>query len=187
MPKKTIVNYIPKNRQEETDKKAMIEFIKQADNSLSRNNLVAHFTTSAFIITKDFNKVLFAFHNIYNNWSWIGGHNDLDSNFLNVCLKEVNEETGLTNFYPFSEEPIMLDIIQVTNHFKNGKYIGDHLHLNLTYLIIASDLDELKIKADENSALRWFKIEEMVNVTNEERMKPIYSKAYKIINELRSK
>ena len=186
MPLKTINKYIPKDEQEKIDKKAMIEFIAKFDNTLSRENLIAHFTTSAFIVTKDFNKVLFAFHNIYQNWAWIGGHNDLDNNFLNVCLKEVNEETGLTNFKAYSNEPIMLDIIHVTNHIKNGNYVGDHLHLNLTYLVVASEDDELIIKPDENSGLRWFNIEEMVQLTDEERMKPIYNKAFKIIDMIRS-
>lgn len=183
----TIKNYIPKNMQEETDRLAMINFIKANDNSLSRDNLVAHFTTSAFIVNDDFTKVVFAYHIIYQNWSWIGGHNDLDDNFLNVAIKEAKEETGLTKLIPFSNDPIMLDIIHVTNHIKNNKYVGDHLHLNLTYLLKASESESLKIAPLENESVKWINIEEMVSITNEERMKPIYEKAFNIISKIRDK
>lgn len=186
MPYETINNYIPKSIQEEIDKRAMLDFIDKFDNTLSRDNLIAHFTTSAFIVNKDFSKFLFGFHNIYRNWAWIGGHNDLDNDFLNVCIKEIKEETGINNFKLFSDDAIMLDIIHVTNHIKNGNYVGDHLHLNLTYLVVASEDDELIIKPDENSGLRWFNLDEMLTITNEERMKPIYSKAYQIINNIKS-
>lgn len=187
MPLETIINYTPKTSQEEVDKRAMIEFINNNKNSLSRDNLIAHFTTSAIIVNETLEKVLFAYHNIYQNYTWIGGHNDLDNNFINVCKKEIKEETGLENFSLYSNEPIMLDIINVNNHLKNGEYINDHLHLNITYLVIAAENEKLSINPSENSDLKWFDLEDIVHVTKEERMKPIFEKAYNIIKKIKNK
>ena len=186
MFKEVIKNYKPSNEQENVDKKVMLGFIKNNDNALSRNNLVAHFTTSVFIVNESFTKVVYAFHNIYNNWAWIGGHNDNDPDFLNVALKESKEETGLVTLKHYSNDPIMIDVLQVENHYKNGHYINDHLHLNLTYLLIGHEDEPLKIKVDENSGVKWIDISDMVSITNEERMKLVYLKGQKIINNIKN-
>ena len=36
-------------------------------------------------------------HNIYNSWSWTGGHADGDKDLLYVAIKEAKEETGVKN------------------------------------------------------------------------------------------
>lgn len=184
---KFIESYNCKNEQEEVDKKAMLEFVKNNDDSLFRTNLIAHFTTSAIILNKDLTKVVFAYHLIYNSWSWVGGHNDGDINFLNVALKEAEEETGLTNLKPLIKEPLMLDNINVYNHIKNGKYVSDHLHLNFTYFLIGDENEKLTIKKDENSNVKWININEMESITSEDRMKYIYNKAYNIILNIKEK
>lgn len=187
MYRKVIENYIPVNEQEEMDKKAMLEFIKRNDDALSRENLIAHLTTSSIIVNHDYTKILFAYHLIYQSWAWLGGHNDDDPDCLRVAIKEANEESGLENVKAVSEEPIMLDIIQVKNHIKKGKYVPDHLHLNLTYLLIADDKERLVIKEDENSGVKWFNIDEVLKYVNEERMLPIYIKAINKIKEFKKK
>lgn len=186
MFKEVIKNYKPSNEQELVDKKVMLDFISKNDDALDRNNLVAHFTTSVFIVNESFTKVVYAFHNIYNNWAWIGGHNDNDANFLNVALKEAKEETGLVTLKHYGCDPIMIDVLQVENHYKNDQYINDHLHLNLTYLLIGQEDEQLSIKADENSDVKWIDVRNMVSITNEERMKPVYMKGQKIINKIKN-
>ena len=38
---------------------------------------------------------------------------------------------------------------------KRGRYVATHLHLNCTYLLEADDRLPIRVKADENSAVRW--------------------------------
>ncbi len=170
--------YKPINEQEIKDKELMIKFIENNPNILLRTNLAAHLTSSAIILNESFDKVLFIHHNIYNSWGWVGGHNDGDPDCLKVAIKEAKEETGVKNIYPYSEEILGIDAIYVKNHIKKGEYISDHLHLNVTYLLIASESDKLISKPDENSGVKWFGLEEALNNITEDRMKPIYKKLF---------
>ena len=52
-------------------------------------------------------------------------------------------------------------------HEKRGAYVSSHLHLNVTYLLIADDSDALTVKPDENSGVRWFTPEEAIEASSE--------------------
>jgi len=170
--------YQPVNEQEAIDKKAMLQFIEHNKDVLYRTNLIAHMTSSAIVMNQSMDKVLFAHHNIYNSWGWVGGHNDGDPDCLHVALKEAKEETGVEHMYPYTEEILGIDIIYVFNHIKKGSYVSDHLHLNVTYLLIADEQDSLAINHEENSDVRWFTTDEVFDHISEERMRPIYQKLF---------
>ena len=178
--------YQPINEQEEQDKKAMIAFMERNPDILNRSNLVAHMTSSAIVVNKEMDKVLFAHHNIYNSYGWVGGHNDGDPDCLHVALKEAHEETGLQNIQPYNEEILGIDIIHVTNHIKKGQFVNDHLHLNVTYLLIADEEETLQVNPDEHSAIKWFLLDEVMNVVEEERMIPVYTKLFKRVETIKN-
>ncbi|QWB99544.1 NUDIX hydrolase [Mycoplasmatota bacterium] len=173
-----IENYQPFNEQEKVDKALILNFIKNNSDHLYRENLAAHLTSSAIVINQDKTKVLFAYHNIYDSWSWVGGHNDGDSDLLKVAIKETKEETGILEVEPYLEDIYMIDVIYVENHIKNGKRVPDHLHLNVTYLLMADDSQKLRVKKDENQAVAWIELEDVFNKISEPRMVPIYRKAF---------
>ena len=91
MYRSVIEKYIPKNEQEVVDKEAILSFINKNTDVLSRDNLIAHLTTSAFIVNKEMTRVVFAYHLIYESWAWIGGHNDNEPDCLKVAIQETNE------------------------------------------------------------------------------------------------
>lgn len=182
----TIRNYIPKNEQEQIDKIAMLEFAKSNSDALLRTNKVAHFTNSALILNEDMTKVLLVNHLIYKSWGWIGGHNDGNPNFLEVVINEAMEETGIKNVKPLFNDPVAIDNIYVPNHIKTGIYVGDHVHMNLTYLLKTSESEKLVVKADENSGVKWFDINDFLNYVTEERMIYIYKKLLDIINKIKN-
>ncbi|MGE4320024.1 MAG: NUDIX hydrolase [Acholeplasmataceae bacterium] len=183
----TLKVYTPSNEQEKTDLKAMLDFIDHYDNVLLRDNLIAHFTASAIVLNQHMDHILFAYHKIYDSWGWVGGHNDGDPDFLKVAIKEAMEETGIKDVYPFSEDILGIDIIEVPNHIKRGKYVGDHLHLNLTYLLIADDTQEIMHKPDENLDVKWFNLKTYESFVSENRMKPVYSKLIQKALKLKEK
>jgi ADP-ribose pyrophosphatase YjhB (NUDIX family) len=183
MYKEAISVYTPKNVQEKRDKEAILQFIEKNDDVLERSNLAGHITSSAIVTNKAEDKVLFAYHNIYDSWSWVGGHNDGDPDLLKVAIKETKEETGVQNVVAKTKDILALDVVHVTNHYKNGEFVPDHLHFNVTYHLIASEDESLQIKADENSGVRWFKMDEVLSVIDEVRMRPIYEKVFKQIGK----
>ncbi|MEG1704984.1 MAG: NUDIX hydrolase [Clostridia bacterium] len=174
--KEEIINYIPYNAQEEKDKQVMLEYINKFDDILVRTNEIAHMTSSSWIVNKNRDKVLMIFHNIYNSWSWTGGHADGESNFLDVAIKEAKEETSVINIKPITNEIIALDILPVWGHIKRGKYVSSHQHLNVTYLLEADENDELSIKADENSGVKWVPFNEVKYFCSEPEMLKVYNK-----------
>lgn len=174
--RQAIRGYEPYNEQERTDKARMLEYIDVYQDILMRDNEAAHFTASAWVVNEDFTKTIMVYHNIYDSWSWVGGHVDGDSNFLRVALKEAEEETGLTNLIPVMEQIYAIEILEVPGHMKKEKKIRPHLHLNVTYLLQAPESDVLTVKPDENSAVAWMDLDEAVAKTTEPEMKPIYQK-----------
>ncbi|WP_397538108.1 NUDIX hydrolase [Rummeliibacillus pycnus] len=171
-----LVAYQPYNEQEAKERDVMVQYIDTFSNILTRENEFAHFTASAWIVNHNHTKVLMAYHNIYQSWSWIGGHADGDSDLLHVALKETGEETGLTNIKPLSEEIYSMEILGVDGHVKKGKQVATHVHLNVTYLIEADENELTKIKPDENSAIQWMTLDEAVEKCSEPYMKIIYQK-----------
>ena len=171
-----IKKYIPVNEQESKDKEIIIDFINKNKDVLTRENEVAHLTSSGFIVNKNRDKVLMIHHNIYNSWGWTGGHADGDSDLLEVAIKEAKEETGITNVRPIIDDICCIDILTVKGHIKKGKYVAPHLHLSVAYVLEADEAEEVKVKEDENSGVKWVDIDRVLELTDEEHMKDVYSK-----------
>ena len=162
-----IEHYTPFNEQEETDKQLILNWIRNNTNAFSRENTVAHMTASAWVVNQDKSKILMVYHNIYNSWSWLGGHADGETDLLAVALREVKEEAGISHVQPVSEEIFSLESLTVDGHVKKGKYVSSHLHLNVTYLLEADFEEAVSIKADENSGVAWFSPEEALKKSTE--------------------
>ena len=182
--KENIEKFTPYNEQEEVERKIMLNYINDFDDVLTRQNEYGHFTSSAFVLNKERTKVLMIYHKIYNSWAWVGGHSDGDSNLLYVAMKEAKEETGIKNVIPISKDIYSLELINVNGHEKKGKYVGSHIHLNVTYILEADENEEIHIKEDENSGVKWVPINEVLNVTSEVWVKDrVYAK---IINKMKN-
>ena len=57
-----------------------------------------------------------------------------------------------------------------------GKYVAPHLHLSVAYVLEADEAEEVKVKEDENSGVKWVDIDRVLELTDEEHMKDVYSK-----------
>ena len=71
--------YIPYNEQEARDRVLLLDCLRREPEVLTRQNALAHFTASAWIVNPARTRVLMAYHNIYHSWSWLGGHADGES------------------------------------------------------------------------------------------------------------
>lgn len=176
--------YLPYNEQEEQDRKVMLHLLASQKDIFTRDNRVAHFTASSWLLNKAHDKVLMIYHNIYHSWAWTGGHADGEMDLLSVAKREAMEETGVTEIRAVSEDIFSLEILTVDGHEKKGVYVPSHLHLNVTYLLEADEAEVLRVKADENSGVKWFSLEEALEACTEPWMiERIYKKLNAKIND----
>lgn len=174
--------YKPYNEQEKGDVDYFI-LCEEKRQILTRENICCHLTASAFVLNIEHNKVLSVFHNIYKSWSLPGGHCDGVDDLKKVAQKEAEEESGLSSLKLLKNEPISVDSLTTASHFKNNKFVPAHIHLNVCYLFEGDEREKLRIKPDENSDIRWLKIDELIDFAREEQMKRVYQK---IIEKLKS-
>ena len=177
MYREEIEAYLPQNEQEEADRLMILDYIRRfPDTVLTRDNPIAHLTSSGFVVNADATKVLMAHHNIYKVWAWTGGHADGDGDLLAVALREAREETGVTHIRPLSPAIASLDILPVWGHVKRGKYVCAHQHLNISYLLTADESDPLRTCEGENSGVAWLPADRLLELTNEWQMDGVYTK-----------
>ncbi len=170
-------NYVPFNDQEASDKKMMLRLIDEKGyDILSRKNETAHFSASSLILNENLDKVLMIYHNIYQSWSWTGGHADEETDMLKVAMNEAREETGITNVKLYSDGLFAIDNLPVWGHYKNGEYVSTHIHCNFTYLLVADENQKIQPKEDENSGVKWIKIKDLQDMVEEKPMMKVYSK-----------
>jgi len=172
-----IESYIPQGEQESRDKEQMLRFMKANPDCLDRENEIAHFTVSIWTVNRDRTKTLMVYHNIYDSWSWIGGHADGEEDLCAVALRELWEETGVRHARLVSREIFSLETLTVEGHIKRGHYVPSHLHLNVTYLAEADEDEQLVFNVAENKGVKWWTFEDALKVSTEPWMvEHIYQK-----------
>ncbi|MBQ8852303.1 MAG: NUDIX domain-containing protein, partial [Oscillibacter sp.] len=108
--------YEPWNQQERQDQTELVRRLESGEPLLGRENRSAHLTASAWVVSPERDRVLMAYHNLYDSWAWLGGHADGEEDLLSVAIREVQEESGLTEVHPVTEDIFSLEILAVSGH-----------------------------------------------------------------------
>ncbi len=188
-----IVAFDPFNEQEAADKRVILRALDTDPDCFVRS-AQAHMACSIWAVDPSFTQTLLVYHNIYDSWSWIGGHADGECDLAAVALRELQEETGVAHARLMTGEahgagdasaasaptvdglrPLCgpggvysLEVLTVDGHEKRGAYVSSHLHLNVTYLAIADPAEPIRIKPDENSGVRWVPLEDAIRLSTEQ-------------------
>ncbi len=173
-----IESYIPVDEQEERDKEQFLRFIDNNEDVLTRDNVFGHFSSSAFVVNKERDKMVVVYHLINDGWIYPGGHADGEDDLLSVAHREVEEETGL-NATILDENIFSIQSAPVKGHVKRGKYVSAHIHFDCVYLMEADDKIPLVFREDESKGVKWIPLTEADNETMVDWVRPIHKKLVK--------
>lgn len=168
-----IKKYQPSNHQEQKDLQFLLSKIDTYDQLLTRQTDI-HLSVSIWVKNKHKQQVLMVYHNIYDAYSWIGGHVDGASDLYQVAKKELEEETGITS-YEIIDTIYSIEILPVKEHYKNDQKIAAHKHINITFLAYAED-QPLITNSNENSDVKWIDTNTIDEVVSEKDMRVVYRK-----------
>ncbi len=121
-----------------------------------------HFCATACIVNKNTSKILFVFHKKLQKWLFVGGHINDNESPEEAVLREVKEETNLDVNLLGERYPREDDFIKPFAMQRN--IINDkHIHMDIFYIAIAENPNELKLEESEVERYKWYSKEEIVS------------------------
>jgi len=143
-------DYHPQDLQEINAKKQIINFVKENLDCFERTLEIGHVTASCWLLNYDRTKALLMHHKKLNKWVQLGGHCDGNSDVLEVAIKEAQEESGILEIEPISNEIFDIDVHLSPATLKEK----EHYHYDIRFLLgVTRNVDF--VKNEESNELRW--------------------------------
>ena len=142
-------NYTP-SRDEAAFKALMIDFVQKYPTCFERSLELGHITGSCFLINRHNTHALLTHHAKLDKWFQLGGHCDGESDVLAVAIKEAQEESGIHEIRPVTDQIFDIDIHLIPSNKKEAA----HFHFDVRFLLqVASD--EEVVQSFESKELKW--------------------------------
>jgi len=166
-----IEEYRRENLSERDCADRFLEFVDAHEDALHRTCLPGHVTASCWILSHDKERCLLTLHRKLGRWLQLGGHVDGEPEIWRAALLEAQEESGMQRF-ALDPKPLDLDIHEIPGRPEEPA----HLHYDVRFLLIAEAGQGLEI-SEESEDLRWFPLDEVPLLTNEESVLRLLRKA----------
>lgn len=124
--------------------------IDDHDDAFSRERQAGHVTASAFVINAARSHTLLTLHAGLGCWLQLGGHCDGTRDPKAVALREVQEESGLTDILFARTDVFDIDIHIIPASSRTPA----HLHYDIRYLMVA-DMTQPLCVTEESRDLAW--------------------------------
>jgi 8-oxo-dGTP pyrophosphatase MutT (NUDIX family) len=132
-------------------------FLRSATSVFERSHRVGHFTGSAWLVSRDGERVLLTHHRKLNAWLQLGGHADGDADLSRVALREAEEESGLSDLV------VEREIFDIDRHRIPARANEpEHWHYDVRHVVRATR-GEAFVVGDESHDLAWRPVAELVD------------------------
>lgn len=166
----------PADEKERVDLATMRELAASLAEPFSRGQWPAHFTGSAVVVTPDGARVCLVLHAKLQRWLQPGGHADAaDGGSMEAtALREAREETGCeVALHPAAPRPLDVDVHVIPAR----KADPEHRHLDVRYLVVATDPEALAHDPDESHGAQWLTWDEALARADEAPLVRLLEKA----------
>ena len=117
-----------------------------------RTRVSGHLTGSAWLVSKNGERVLLTHHRKLDRWLQPGGHADGDSDLARVALREAEEESGLRDLIV---EPAIFDLDRHQIPARGNE--PAHWHYDVRHVVRATGSEDFVV-SEESHALAWREI-----------------------------
>jgi len=155
-------SYVPITAEQTQLQSRIATFVQEHANCLERNNFYGHVTASAWVIDPAGEKALLTLHRKIGLWLQLGGHAEGDANLLAVALREVKEESGLTDLQLVTSGIFDLDVHRIPAIGKEPS----HYHFDFRFFLQLKSPQPLII-SDESIDLAWYSPEEIQTLSTD--------------------
>jgi len=165
--------YEPTIEAEQSFKEQLLSFVNNTTAPCDRQTIAGHITASAWVLSPDLQSVLLIQHRGLNRWLQPGGHIEhSDDSLLDAALREVAEETLLTDLSPATDGIFDIDIHSIPRK----RDIPEHLHFDVRYLFVAHTLTTQAAPTEVND-VQWLPLTEVSTIDKDESLVRMADKA----------
>jgi 8-oxo-dGTP pyrophosphatase MutT (NUDIX family) len=153
--RQALIAHVPADAREAADRATILAFVEAHAQPFDRGLASGHLTGSALVVSRSGQRVLLLHHRKLQRWLQPGGHADPgEQTGEQVALREAREETGLSELalHPDAPRPLDVDVHAIPARGHEPA----HRHLDLRYLVLASDETNLERSLVETEDMRWF-------------------------------
>ena len=151
---RVVAGFAARTEREASARARFLSELDRLERPCSREADPVHVTASAIVVGS--RGVVLHLHKRAHRWMQPGGHVEEGEGPAAAALREAEEETGLALRHPVEGPRLVhLDVHPA----------GDHVHLDLRYLLVADD-DDPAPPAGESPDARWFALAEARQVAD---------------------